>query len=672
MFKKILVANRGEIAVNIIQVCKKMGIKTVAIFSEADKNSLHVALADEKYCVGPVAAQKSYLNMNNILSVAIASNSDAIHPGYGFLSENYQFAKLCSENNITFIGPSPEVIEKMSNKISAKHLMHSIGVPVIKGYEIENDFSSLKKVAENIGYPVIIKSKNGGGGRGIRIVKKEDELEKSVFEVLQESKQYFNSENLYMEKYLEDASHIEIQIVADNHENVVCLGTRDCSIQISNQKIIEEAPDHKIEDSVRNNICSMCKDATRKVGYTNCGTLEFLIDKHGSFYFMEMNCRLQVERCVTEAITGFNLIETQIKIAAGEVLPWKQENVILNGHSVECRINLKRDVSSENFKFQITDFSVPETEGVIFKTAVQLDSYVPPFYDSMIGKLIAHGENRADAITKMQKALSAIIIKGIDTNIEIHKKIFKNSEFIDCTYSTNFMNNFSNTVPFERLNVYQKLDSLIDRGTFKEHDKSLESTNIIDFKHYNEKLIKAKEMSKNYEAVIYGEATINSFPCILVTMDGNFMMGSMGVVAGEKITRAFEFATEKKLPVVAVTVSGGARMQEGIFSLVQMVKTSAAVLKHSQKNLLYVAVITNPTLGGVSASFATLADIIISEKNAKFGFSGKRIVEEVIRKSLSDDFQSADFNLKHGMVDLVLDYDSIKDTLGKILRIHSM
>lgn len=671
MFKKILIANRGEIAVDIIKVCKKMGIKTVAIYSKEDKNSMHTSIADESYCIGPANSKESYLNINNIISLAIATKSDAIHPGYGFLSENYEFAQLCTENGITFIGPTYEIIKTMSNKMSAKRLVRSLGIPVIEALEIKNnDLDSLKMTAENIGYPIIIKSKNGGGGRGIRVVKNENDLEKSLFEVLQESEQYFNNKDLYIEKYLESASHIEVQIVADNHGNVVHLGTRDCSIQISNQKIIEEAMDNKIDSLTREKMCNLCKDVAKKIGYTNCGTFEFLVDKNNNFYFMEINCRLQVERCVTEAITGIDLIETQINISSNRTLPWEQKDIKFKGHAIECRINLEKNCNGLN-SFKITDFFVPNLENVKFKTSLKLNSYVPPFYDSMIGKLIVHSKSRSDSINKMQNALENIVISGIDTNIETHKKILKNSRFIDCTHTTNFMNTFNNPVSFNRLNVYKKVEFLADKDSFKEFDRNLESKNIISFDNYEEKLIKAKKVSESKEAVIWGQANINSIPCILVIMDGNFMMGSMGVVVGEKITRAFEFATTKNLPVIALTISGGARMQEGIFSLMQMVKTSSAVFKHSEKNLLYIAVITDPTLGGVSASFATLADIIISEKNAKFGFSGRRIVEEVIRKPLPDNFQSSEFNLNHGMVDMVIDYEDIRETLGKILKLHS-
>ncbi len=670
LIKKILIANRGEIAVDIIKTCKLMNIKTVAIFSEADRNSLHVELADEKYCIGPSLAKKSYLNANNIISIALASGANAIHPGYGFLSEDYNFARLCQENDIIFIGPAWKTIKKLSNKISAKQLMRSLGMPVIEGYEVQNDINSLKSIAQQLGYPVMIKSKNGGGGRGMKMVRCDEELEKSVSEVLQESKQYFNNENLYMEKYIENASHIEVQIFADSHGNAVYLGTRDCSIQNENQKIIEEAPDTKMSISIRNKLCNMCSDISRKIGYTSCGTFEFLVDKNNNFYFMEINCRIQVERCVTEAVTGLDLITTQIKVAQGECLPWKQSDIFVNGHAIECRINLKKDTSNKNLKFQITDLVIPKIEGVTFKTAMKSNTYVAPFYDSMIGKLIVVDKNRNNAILKMRGALNELIINGIDTNIDLHKKILKNQEFLNCKHTTGFLKNLNPELPFCRMNVYQKLDFLIDKDTFEEYDKNLQTTNIMGFDHYEEKLKKAYTNSNNCEAVIYGKANIESFPCVIVVMDGNFMIGSMGVIVGEKITRAFELATKEQLPIIVVTVSGGARMQEGIFSLMQMIKTSAAVSKHSKSNLLYISVISNPTLGGVSASFATLADIIISEKNATFGFSGKRIVEEVIKKPLPDDFQSSDFNLKHGMIDLVLESDDIKDYLGKILKIH--
>jgi len=671
VFKKILIANRGEVAVNIIKVCQNLNIQTVAIFSEADKDSLHVQLADESYCIGPVDAKRSYLHGVNIVGLALAAKVEAIHPGYGFLSENAEFARLCTENNITFIGPASSVLETMSNKIVAKEVMRGLGMPVIEGYDVLAQLDCLKKTAKKIGYPVILKSKQGGGGRGIRVAKREEELEQGMAEVLQESKQYFNNEQLYMEKYIEHASHIEVQVVADSHGNIVILGTRDCSIQQSNQKLIEEAPDIKLCDTERNHLFELCKKATKISGYTNCGTFEFLLDQEHNFYFMEMNCRLQVERCVTEAITSIDLIATQIKVAAGQQLPYEQENIKFHGHAIQCRINIDGDNMNEKTNLAITQLSLPQMEDVMFKTALEVGSHVPVFYDAMIGKLVVYGKDRLDALLKMEQALEKLEIKGVRTNIPLQKKVLNTLDFIQGIHNTDFINKYYTGVLSKRPNVYDRIREMVDSGTFKEFDKHLSMTNILNFTDYDEKLRKARDASQSEEGVVWGEAKVSTISCVLIVMDGNFMMGSMGVVVGEKITRAFEYATIKKLPVVVFTVSGGARMQEGVFSLMQMVKTAGAVHTHANEKLLYIAVITHPTLGGVSASFASLADIIIVEKTATFGFSGKRIVQEVVGKNLPVDFQSANFNLTHGMVDLVLSESEVKQAVINILKLHN-
>lgn len=667
MFSKILIANRGEIAVKIIETCKEMGIKTVAIYSEADADSLHIKLADESYCVGPANMQDSYFNMNAILTIALATKSEAIHPGYGMLSENYEFAAKCEENNICFIGPKSSVLKKMCNKIEIKKFMKNCGIPVIPGNCVGNDIDKVKAEAQKIGYPVIIKTQNGGGGRGIKIVYEEENLEKAVNEAISEGKKFSKCDKIYIEKYLFPVKHIEFQVVADKFKNVVILGERDCSIQVNNQKIIEEAPCYGLDSELRDNLLTMCTNAIKKSDYYGVGTLEFLMGKDKKFYFMEMNCRIQVEYPVTELVTGINIIKTQIMIANDKKIKFKQSDIKLRGHAIECRINLCNK-NSENI---VTKLSIPKLENIEFHTYIDENCKIPVFYDSMIGKLIVYGDTRSEAIAKMKFVLQNIYIDGLNTNLETHKNILTDNDFIKYNYYTDFMSKRQNKFIKRYLSAREKLNAIVDAETFSELDQTIVSDNILDFADYDNKLKKAKDVTGETEAVIYGTSKIGKHDVVIFVMDANFMMGTMGRVVGEKITRAFELATERELPVVGIAVSGGARMQEGVFSLMQMAKTSAAVKKHGDAGLLYVSVINNPTLGGVSASFASLADIIIAESNAVYGFSGRRIIEEALGKKLPKDFQSAQLCKKYGMVDVVADFKDIKGILENILKIHS-
>lgn len=665
MFSKILIANRGEIAVKIIEVCRSLKIKTVAVYSEADKNSLHTKLADESYCIGAAPAKESYLNMNAIVSIAAACGAQAIHPGYGFLSENYEFASLCQENDITFIGPPPEILKKMSDKIIAKKTMQNLGIPVIPGEFVENDISKIKSIAKKIGYPVIIKLRCGGGGKGIKIVSQEEDLEKAIIFAVNEGENFFNSNKIYIEKYLTEVSHVEVQMLADKHGNVLCLGERDCSIQINNQKIIEETPCAKISHSKRQKLFSMCTNAVKTIGYVGAGTLEFLMDSTGSFYFMEMNCRLQVEYAITEMVTNLDLIKLQILIAAGEPLPITQSQIKFSGSAIECRINFE-NANSENI---IKKLIIPNTESARFDTFLYEGYKVPIFYDSLLGKLIVHGNTRKIALEKMSSVLSQLEIAGINTNIETHKQILSTETFKNHSHNTNFMNLFK-LYNKKYMSARERVALLTDKNSFIEYDKDMVSHDIINFEGYNEKLKHAMDSTSENEAVIYGNAKISGIDVVLFSMDGNFMMGSMGRVVGEKVTKAFELAIDKKLPVIGVCISGGARMQEGIFSLLQMAKTAAIVKKHNDSGLLYISIITNPTLGGVAASFASLSDIIIAESGAVFGFSGRRIIEETLNKKLPDTFQTAEYAQNHGMVDIVANKNELKSIISKILKIH--
>ena len=438
---KILIANRGEIAVRIIRACKEMNIKTVAVYSEADKDSLHTRLADEAICIGPENSNKSYLNYKNIIEAAYFTGADSIHPGFGFLSENSQFAKICEESNIKFIGPSYEVIKLMGNKSNAKEMMEKAGVPVVPGSKGSiKSINDAKKTAKEIGYPIMLKAAAGGGGKGIRIVNDESELENSYNIVKQEAMISFKDDEIYMEKFVQNPRHVEIQILADEHGNVIHLGERDCTVQRRNQKVIEETGSTAIDDKLREKMGEAAIKAAKKVGYTSCGTVEFLVDKNKNFYFMEMNTRIQVEHGITEERTGIDIVKEQIRIAAGEKLKIKQKDVKFRGHVIECRINAENP--EKNFRpspGKITGLILPGGNGIRVDTFVYEGYTIPPNYDSMIAKIIAHGKNRNEAISKMKRALEETVIEGVDTNIDFLFRIIRNSNFLRGKYDTSFI-----------------------------------------------------------------------------------------------------------------------------------------------------------------------------------------------------------------------------------------
>ena len=441
MFKKILIANRGEIALRILRACREMNIKTVAIHSEADETAMHVRLADESVCVGPASAQSSYLNIPAIITAATITNVDAVHPGYGFLSENQRFAEIIQEHNIKFIGPKPEHIKIMGNKIMAKKIMEDNGVPIIPGLNKIDDANEIKKFADKVKLPIIIKAANGGGGKGMRVVRNINEIQKSINAAKIESKKSFNDDTVYVEKYLSNPKHIEIQILSDNHGNIITLGERDCSIQRKHQKLIEESPSKILSNSEREKISELSRKALKSINYEGVGTLEFLYENK-QFYFMEMNTRLQVEHPVTEMVTATDLVKEQILVAYGEKLKLSQENINIKGHSIECRINAE---SSETFipsPGKVNQYHQPGGLGVRVDSALYQGYVIPPHYDSMIAKLITYGENRSDCIQKMKRALEEFVIIGIDTNIQLHQKIIESEDFMSGNYDINYMSRF--------------------------------------------------------------------------------------------------------------------------------------------------------------------------------------------------------------------------------------
>lgn len=444
MFNKVLIANRGEIAVRIIRACRELGIATVAVFSEPDREALHTQLADEAICIGPARAADSYLNMQNIISAAVLTKSQAIHPGYGFLSENSTFAAMCKECNIKFIGPDPETIDAMGNKSNARELMIKAGVPVIPGSDgVVSDVDTAYKIAEKLGYPVMVKASAGGGGRGIRIVRKKEELAEAFETAKSETKAAFGDDTMYMEKVIENARHIEIQILGDNYGNVIHLGERDCSLQRRNQKVLEEAPSPALSDKVRNEMGKAAVKAAKYVGYKSAGTIEFLYDKSGKFYFMEMNTRIQVEHPVTEMITGFDIVKEQIKIANGDKMNYSQEDVHISGHAIECRINAENP--EKNFipsPGKIDYLIIPGGgSGVRVDSAVYAGYKIPPYYDSMIAKVITYGKTRSEAIAKMYRALYEFVIEGVETNIDFQEDILFNNKYLKGEFDTSFIAN---------------------------------------------------------------------------------------------------------------------------------------------------------------------------------------------------------------------------------------
>ena len=441
MFKKVLIANRGEIALRILRACRELNIKTVAIHSEADESAMHVRMADESVCVGPASAQSSYLNIPAIITAATITNVDAIHPGYGFLSENQRFAEIIEEHNIKFIGPKSQHIKMMGNKISARKIMKDNNVPIVPGLNDISDKNKIKQFIDREELPIIIKAASGGGGKGMRIIKDYSELDKSINAAKLEAKKSFNDDTVYIEKFLTSPKHIEIQILSDAHGNVVTLGERDCSIQRKHQKLIEESPSTILTQKERDQISELCRKTVLSFGYEGVGTFEFLYENH-NFYFMEMNTRLQVEHPVTEMITHTDLVKQQILVASGQKLNFSQDDVKIQGHSIECRINAEHPETFIPSPGTVTQYHQPGGLGVRVDSAVYQEYSIPPHYDSMIAKLITYGDTREVSIQKMKRALEEYVIIGIDTNIQLHQKIIKSDEFISGKYDINYMSRF--------------------------------------------------------------------------------------------------------------------------------------------------------------------------------------------------------------------------------------
>jgi acetyl-CoA carboxylase biotin carboxylase subunit len=440
MFRKILIANRGEIALRVLCACRELGISTVAVYSEADRNALHVRFADEAICIGPPRSSESYLNIPQVISAAEIANVDAIHPGYGFLSENANFAEVCEASHITFIGPSPDAIRLMGEKDRARQEMAAAGLPIIPGSPgVVPDEDGARKSAEEIGYPLIIKASEGGGGRGMRIVREKSELLTALQTARAEAEQAFGSPNVYIEKLIERPRHIEFQVLGDRHGSVVHLGERECSIQRRHQKLLEESPSPVVDSKIRKKMGDQVVEALTKIGYSNAGTVEFLREESGKLYFIEMNARIQVEHPVTEMVTGVDLVKAQIRLAAGEKLADVVGAIEFRGHAIECRINAEDPDTFVPSPGRITAFRVPGGPGIRVDTACYADAVIPPYYDSLIAKIIAHGRDRSEAIARMRGALGGFVVEGVKTTIPLHKRILADADFAAGKFDTHFI-----------------------------------------------------------------------------------------------------------------------------------------------------------------------------------------------------------------------------------------
>ncbi|ANM28550.1 acetyl-CoA carboxylase [Acidobacteria bacterium Mor1] len=443
MFRKILIANRGEIALRIIWACRELGIKTVAIYSTADADSLHVRFADEEVCIGPPRNQDSYLNVSAVISAAEITDAEAVHPGYGFLAESAHFAEVCRECGLTFIGPEPDVIRKMGDKAVARSTMMEAGVPTIPGSEgILDGPEHAAEIAEKIGYPVLIKASAGGGGRGMRIANDADELERMYNAATAEAGAAFGNAEVYLEKYLKNPRHIEFQVLGDTHGNIVHLFERECSIQRRHQKLVEESPSVALDDDLRARMAEAAIKAARAVDYVNAGTIEFLLDEDKNFYFIEMNTRIQVEHPVTELVTGIDIIKEMVRVAAGEPISVTQDEIVSRGHAIECRVNAEHPETFVPSPGKITTFHSPGGPGIRIDTHCHGDATIPPFYDSMIAKVIAYGGTRGEAILRMRRAMESFVIEGIHTNVALQRKIVSDEDFVRGRMSTAFMERF--------------------------------------------------------------------------------------------------------------------------------------------------------------------------------------------------------------------------------------
>jgi acetyl-CoA carboxylase biotin carboxylase subunit len=704
MINKCLIANRGEIALRILSTCKKMGIQTVVAYALCDKESLAVQRADESVCIGPDIAALSYMNMDHLCEAALLTHCDALHPGYGFLSESATFARKVEDCGLIFIGPDSTVLQRISHKNSLKQIVSSLSIPVIEGdFNAIDNVESARLSASLIGYPLIVKPSIGGGGRGICIVNNEHELETMIMRL--QSQGFFS---LTIEKYINESRHIEIQILADKHQRVLHLSSRNCTLQNNFQKFIEEAPFSLIDPMIHRLVLEYALKIALHINLNNVATIEFLLDSDDKVYFMEINPRIQVEHPLTEMITVIDIVEQQILAACGIPLSLKQEDIQINGYAIECRINAQDDKKGLlPSSGSITKVNFPKSEHVRVDTALFEGYSVPPHYDSLIAKVIGWGSTREQALLHLKEALNHTSVEGVGTNLDFLRFTIKGDGFSKGNYTSElFQHSFTqwqendknqrslNSVCPQcqhtlltrqlsehqnvcencgyhfRLSAIQRIANLMDPESFVEIDGQVQSAKYNAFLGYEDKLKIAKTATGLNEAVICGLGKLDGHTVCMAVLDASFMMGSMGHVVGDKITRLIETATDMSCPLIIICASGGARMQEGIISLMQMAKTAAALNRFDQAGGLAISVFTDPTTGGVTASFAMLTDILISEPKALIGFAGKRVIEKTIKETLPEEFQTAEYLLEHGFLDMIVDRRHLKKTLSDLLFIH--
>ncbi|MDU3338018.1 biotin carboxylase N-terminal domain-containing protein [Paraclostridium bifermentans] len=704
MIKRILVANRGDIALKIIRICNANNIETVCVYSKIDSNNLFTREADYSICIGLNQAEESYLDMNRIIQVAKAYQCDAIHPGIGFLSESYEFAEAVRKEGIIFIGPSTECMRLMANKIHAREYVRSLGIPIAEGSPSPfSSTSEAKRWCSKIGYPILLKAANGGGGKGMRLVHDENDIEDYFKVVENESMRSFGSTEIFGEKYIQRAKHVEVQIVGDKYGNILHLYERDCSLQRKHQKVIEETPCRALLPELRENIINSAIRIAKGIGYDSVGTIEFLVDQStDKFYFIEMNTRLQVEHAISEYITGINLIKMQIEISSGESLKIKQEDINCTGHAIECRI-CAEDIDNSFMPSigRIEEIRINHIDGIVFETEIEKGTYISPFYDSMIGRVICYADKRETCIKRITDFLDGFFVKGIKTNKNLIQLILELSEFRKAIYKTNLLDNEFNTIGkilkkricpkcnlflsakylmknkqccicghHFPMRVKERINLICDDNSFREFDQTEINKDGFINEDYSEKLKFARESTGLEEAVSTGIGEINGTKVAIAIMDNHFMMGSMGYTVGEKIARCIEKSIEHKIPLLIFSTSGGARMQEGIISLVQMSKICAVLKTLQREKIFYISCITHPTTGGVCASFSLLGDINIAEPNSLIGFTGRRVIEDTINEKLPSDFQDAEKAQERGFIDMIVDRKEMKEVLTQLLKFH--
>lgn len=708
MIKKCLIANRGEIALRIISTCKKMGIKTVIAYSLCDKESLAVSMADASVCIGPNPAELSYMNIDHLCEAALLMHCDAIHPGYGFLSENADFAKKVEDCGLIFIGPSSSVLKRINHKNELKKIVKDLSIPVIEGnYDVIATLDDALAQAKSLGYPLMLKPAFGGGGRGIKVITDPKMLEAEIHRL-----KFLGSASFYLEKYVPLCRHIEVQILADRHHNVIHLLSRNCTMQYRYQKFIEEAPFSLIDPILHKKILEYAVDIAKHICYDHIGTVEFLIDENDQVFFMEINPRIQVEHPVTEMITHIDIVEQQILIASGIPLSYKQEDVCFDGFAVECRINAQ-DVQHDFMPSvgTVMHLELPQINDVRVDCSLFEGYSIPIYYDSLVMKVIGWGKTRDQALINLSEALNKTKIEGIITNLSFLRYIMQSDGFAKGNYTSGLFTGLyqqwqnqhknrseihensitqcpqcASTLSVKQLRDHQhvceycghhlrisatlRITELIDPQTFVETDADARGFDFNDFLGYEEKLLRARSATGLNEAVITGLGKLMDHPVCIGVLDASFMMGSMGHVVGDKITRLIEMATDMCCPLIIISASGGARMQEGIISLMQMAKTASALNRFDQAGGLFISVFTHPTTGGVTASFAMLGDVLISEPQALIGFAGPRVIEKTIKESLPPEFQKAEYLLEHGFLDMITDRRNLRKVIGDILNIH--